>query len=410
MPFLSQVVGCPVLDPDGLRVGVLHDLLVMPDAPYPAVAIAVVRAGKRHYAVPWSDVASVTPRATALRRTADLQSYGEPTVEFVWLRRDVLDKQIVDTTGVRLVRVNDIVLTPLENELRAAGVDAGAAGLLRRLGLGWAARPLERRHPVIDWEQIDIGTALDVLRLKEPYARLARMRPADIATVVSQMSPGEAADLLEALDEETAARAMAELPDEHQATVLSAMEPEEAADVLDEMQPDEAADVLGDVEEERAEELMKLMEPAAAREVRDLLAYREDTAGGLMSSRFVALKEADSVDDVINELRRNRPEDEDVYAVYVTDASGRLRGALSLRDLIVAHSDALIADIMEADIDSVRLEDPQEEVARKLLRYDLLAIPVVDGEQRLKGVVTVDDVFELVTPRAWRNLPRRMRG
>ncbi len=411
MPFLSQLAGCPVLDADGIRLGAVQDLLIPQEVPYPPVATVVAKAGRRLFAVPWSDVASMTPRATALRRTAALDAYPEPGDDLVWLVRDVLDKQIVDTRGIRLVRVNDIVLTPVDEHLRVAGVDSSGSGLIRRLGLASLAGLFDRgRRPFIDWEQIDLGPALDVLRLKVPFGRLSRMRPADIAAVISQMSPGEAADVLEVLDEETAARAMAELSDEHQASVLSAMEPEEAADVLEEMEPDEAADVLGDVLEERAEELMKLMEPRAAREVRLLLTYPEDTAGGLMTSRFIAVRETETVDDVINELRRNPPDDDDVYVIYVTDAAGRLRGAFTLRDLIVAHSDALVGDIMEPDLDSVRLDDEMEEVARKLVRYDLLAIPVVDDEGRLKGVVTVDNVVDLVTPRAWRNLPRSMRG
>ncbi len=411
MPFLSQLLGSPVLDPDAVRLGIVDDLLISPDAAYPPIAAVLVKDGKRRFVVPWTDVASVTPRAAALRRSGDGHGYPEPTDELVWLSRDVLDKQIVDTRGIRLVRVNDIVLTPVDEHLRVAGIDASTAGLVRRLGLNGLARALEsRRNPVIDWENVDIGTALDEVRLKVPYARLSRMRPADIAAVISQMSPGEAADVLEALDDDTAARTMAELPEDHQATVLSAMEPEEAADVLEEMDPDDAADVLGDVHEHRAAELMGLMEPRAAREVRSLMVYPDDSAGGLMSSRFIAVRETETVDDVIHELRTNPPEEDEAHVIYAVDAYGRLRGALTLRDLIVAHSDAMVADIMHRDIDFVRLEDSEEEVARKLVRYDLLSIPVVDDEERLKGVVNYDNVVELVTPRAWQNLPRRLRA
>ena len=177
-----------------------------------------------------------------------------PAKSLIWLGRDLLDKQIVDTHGVKLVRVNDLALTPINGDLRLAGVDSSLAGLLRRLGLEWLARVLRRGRPrLIDWEQVDIGPAVDEVRLKVPFDRLRAMRPADIGAIISQMSPGEAADVLEALDDETAADALAELSDEHQAAVLTAMEPEEAADVLEQMPPDEAADVLGDVEEERAE-------------------------------------------------------------------------------------------------------------------------------------------------------------
>lgn len=411
MPFLSQVLGRPVLDPDGTRVGTLRDLLVAAELPYPPVRAAVI--GNSHLQmVPWQDVASVTPRGTALRRPFDRGAYPPPADrDLIWMGRDVLDKQIVDTHGVKLVRVNDVALTPLNDELRVAGVDNSTAGLLRRLGLEWLARISGRGRPrLIDWEQVDIGPAVDEVRLKVPFERLQRMRPADIAAVISQMSPGKAADVLEALDEGTAARAMAELSDEHQAAVLSAMEPDEAADVLEQMRPDDAADVLGDVEQERAEELMRLMMPKAAREVRSLLAYAEDTAGGRMDSSIITVRETDTAAEIIDNLRRTKPSEDEIYYLYVVDDEGRLRGVLSLRSLIVAPPDARVADIMYRDVERVRVDDPEEEVARKLVRYDLLAIPVVDEDERLKGVVTVNDVVDLVIPRSWQNRPRRMLG
>jgi len=409
MPFLSQILGRPTLDPEGVRIGTLRDLLVSPEVPYPPVSGVVVGGRHRLHAIPWSGVASVTPRATALRHPFDLDAFPEPGEDLIWLGRDLLDKQIVDTRGVKLVRVNDLALTPIEGELRLAGVDSSLAGLLRRLGLEWLTRLVVRDRPrLIDWEQVDIGPAVEEVRLKVPFHRLRRMRPADIGAIISQMSPGEAADVLEVLDDKIAADALAELSDDHQAAVLTAMEPEEAADVLDQMPPDEAADVLGDVREERAGELISLMAPKTAHEVRSLLAYEEDKAGGLMNSRLVAVQETDTADEVIGQLRRLTPPEDEIYYLYVVDSAGRLCGVLSLRDLIVARPDAPVAGLVQRDMAYVRLNDPKEEVARKLIRYDLLAIPVTDDDDHLKGVVTVNDVLDLVTPRSWQNRPRRM--
>jgi magnesium transporter len=411
MPLLSQVLGRPVLDPDGDRVGKLEDLLVSADAPYPPVDYVVVSHLRRLHAVPWDAVASVTPKATALRHFFDPKTYPEPPENLIWLSRDLLDKQIVDTQGVKLVRVNDLAVTPIEGELRLAGVDSSFGGLLRRLGADWLARMLGRGRPaLIDWQQVDVGTAVEEVRLKVPFDRLRRMRPADIGSIISQMSPAEAADVLEVLDDKTAADALAELSDEHQAAVLTAMEPEEAADLLEEMPPDEAADVLGDVREERAGHLMSLMEPEAAREVQSLLAYEEDTAGGLMNSRLVAVQETDTADEVIAHLRSAEPPEDEAYYIYVVDSESRLRGVLSLRDLIVAQPDTPVRDFVQRDTAHVHLNDPKEEVARKLIRYDLLAIPVTDEEEHLQGVVTVNDVLDLVTPRSWQNRPRKMLG
>lgn len=411
MPFLSHVLGRPVLDLEGNKVGVLRDLLIPPEVPYPPVRAAVVGAGKRLHAVPWNSIASVTPRATALRRRLQIDSLPEPGEDLVWLGRDLLDKQIVDTHGAKLVRVNDLALTPINGDLRLAGVDSSISGLLRRLGIEWLARLIGRARPrLIDWQEVDIGPAVEEVRLKVPFSRLRTMPPPDIGSIISQMSPAEAADVLEALDDKTAADVLAELSEEQQAAVLTAMDPEEAADVLDQMPPDDAADVLGDVEEQRAGELMSLMAPKTANEVRSLLVYEEDKAGGLMNTRMVTVKESDTAEEVIAYLRRLAPPEDESYYIYVVDDEDRLRGVLSLRDLIVALPDAPVSSFMRREIASVQLDDPAEEVARQLVRYDLLAIPVTDEEGRLKGVVTVDDVLELVTPRSWRNRPRRMLG
>ncbi len=411
MPFLSQLLGRPTVDAEGVRIGVLRDLLVSSDSPYPALSAIVVGDKGHLHAIPWLHVASVTPRGAVMRSRVRVEAFPPPSDDLIWLGRDLLDKQIVDTHGVKLVRVNDIVLTPVNGDLRLAGVDNSVAGLLRRLGVEWLAHAVGRGRPrLIDWEQVDIGPAVDEVRLKVPFQRLRRMNPADIASVISQMSPSEAADVLEVLDDEIAADALAELSDEHQAAVVNAMEPEEAADVLEQMAPDEAADILGDVYSERAGELMRLMEPHTAQEVRSLLIYEDDTAGGLMNSRLFAVAEMETAGRVLEDLRRTSPPEDEIYYLYVVDSGGRLRGVLSLRDLVVADPETLIADCARQDAAFVRLDDSKEEVARKLIHYNLLAIPVVDEHGHLKGMVTVDDVIDLVTPRAWQNQPRRMAG
>jgi magnesium transporter len=411
MPFLSQLLGRPTIDADGTRVGILRDLLISTDIPYPPMNAIVVGDKRHQHAIPWLHVASLTPRGAVLRSRVRLEAFPPPTDDLIWLGRDLLDKQIVDTHGVKLVRVNDLSLTPINGDLRLAGVDNSVAGLARRLGIEWLASLVRRGRPrLIDWEQVDIGPAVDEIRLKVPFQRLRRMQPADIGSIISQMSPGEAADVLEALDEETAADALAELSEEHQAAVVTAMEPEEAADVLERMAPDEAADILGDVHRERAGELMRLMEPHTAEEVRSLLIYEDDTAGGLMNSRLFAVAEMETAGRVIEDLRKTSPPQDEIYYLYVVDTSGRMRGVLSLRDLVVAEPDTLIVDCMEQDVAFVRLDDSADEVARKIMHYNLLAIPVVDEFGHLKGMVTVDDVVDLMTPRAWQNRPRRMTG
>lgn len=409
MSFLSQVRGRPVFDADGARVGTLRDLLITADSPYPPISAVVVGDAAGLHAVPWSGVASVAAQGATLKRSFKAANFPAPTDDVIWLARDVLDKQIVNTTGARLVRVNDVALTQLDSDLRVAGVDNSTLGLLRRIGLGRFL--LSRAAPrLIDWEQVDITPALGEIRLRIPYDRLQKMHPADIAEVVSQMSPAEAADVLEALDDETAARAMAELSEEHQAAVLSAMEPEEAADVLEEMEPDEAADVLGDVREERAEELMALMEPSAADEVRNLMAYDEDTAGGLMNTSVVTVPQGATLADAIAAVRRASGDGDEISQVYVVDADGHVMGHISLAALLVNPPGVNVNTVMQRDIYTVRIDDTDEEVARMLVHYGLLSVAVVDAEDRLMGEVAIADAIDLFAPRAWRTRPRRARA
>lgn len=410
MSFLSQVQGRPVFDANGQRVGMLRDLLIRPDVPYPPVTAVAVAHDGHLLSVPWHEVASVTPRGTALRGKFTRDQYHEPSDDYVWLARDVLDKQIVDISGVKLVRVNDVALTPLNDELRVAGVDNSTSGLFRRIGIERAAHFFDRRQPrLIDWEQVEIGTALNEVRLKVSYDRLHQMRPADIADVISQMSPGTAAHILEKLREETAARAMSALPDRHRAAILTAMEIAEAADVLTEMEPDEAADILGEVNEERAQEIMARMEVVAADEVRSLLNYAEDTAGGIMTT-CITVQTNETVAEAIARLRTIEEPEENIAVLFAVDDQHRLRGSVSLRDLLIARPDAHIGDIMRIAVESVKLHDLDDTVARKLVRHNLLAIPVIDDEEHVKGIVTVNDVLDLMTPRSWNRSTRRMIG
>ncbi len=405
MPFVSQVLNRPLLDPDGERLGLVKDFVIAADAVYPPILAVIFKAGKTLGSVPWAQISSVTATATVLRRPLRSDAAIATAEDNVWLVRDVLDRQIVDTEGVRLVRVNDIALAPINDELRVAGVDRSMVGIFRQLMPGWSTLG-KRQGDIIDWEQLDLGPAIDVLRLKTPFAKLARMRPADIASVMNQMSPGEAADVLETLDDETAALALAEMDDEHQATVVTAMEPEEAADVLEEMAPDEAADVLGDLEEERATELMQLMEPKAALEVRSLLAYDEDSAGGLMTPRFITAAEDETADEVILRLRLEPPEELETHAIHVVDGNGRLEGWLSLWDLLLAPANSRVSQ-MRLNQDRAKLDDEWEDVARRMLHYRLLSLPVVDDEGRLRGVIAAGDIAERLAPRGANTLLRR---
>ncbi len=409
MLFLSQLVGRPARDRNGEPFGKVRDLIVALGERYPPVTGLVLRvAGGRDIFLPWSDVEEVDASGARLRTSSiDITAYRQRPNEIrLWL--DLQDKQIVDVEGRKIVRVNDIQLAPVRGRLRLVAVDVGLAGILRRLGLAGPGERLARAVGVetenyIEWEEVDpVESSVSSLKLRVPHQALSTLHPADVAHIVEQLAPRDRAGILAALDDERAADVLEELGAEDQVDVLEALAPERAADILEEMGPDEAADLVADLSAERQEELLALMEPEEASEVRQLLAYGEETAGGLMTTDFITLTADQTAGEVIEMLRTLAPSADQVYYLYVTDADGLLVGTITLRGLIVADPATPVRDFLRPDPISVTLETDAGEVGLAIARYNLLALPVVDDTGRLRGIVTVDDALERALGEGWR--------
>jgi Mg2+ transporter MgtE len=245
------------------------------------------------------------------------------------------------------------------------------------------------------------------LRLRISGKRIAKLHPADIADIVEELGAKDRHAVFESLAEDIAADTLEEMELDDQVSVIEHMDAERASEILEEMPPDEVADILAEIPEQRAQEILGLMESEERDDVRELLAYRDDTAGGLMTTEFVAVSEDLTAQQCIDELRRMEPDAESIYYVFVVDGQQHLRGVLSLRDLIVAPPDRPIRDIMIRNVVAVRLDASAEEVAAVLSKYNLLAVPVVDDEDHLRGIVTVDDALDEVLPDSVkRKLPR----
>jgi CBS domain-containing protein len=413
MIFLSDFLRAEIVDNQQRRIGRVGDLVAHISEPYPIVHHVVLR-GREGKVIPWSEVRTFEAKELALKSSREDLPISEAADGDVWLARDVLDKQIVDTDGRRVVRVNDLQLSPMRGNLLVVGVDVGGRGLLRRLGaedLGKTVVRLTRRdwrQKVIPWDVVDpIHSDLDSVKLRIAHQKVAKMHPADIAEIVDRLSPRQRDAIFASLDDELAADVVEEMSAEDQVDVIEALDDERAADILEEMDPDEAADLLADLPEERAEILLDKMDEEDAEEVEELLAYEEDTAGGLMTTEFVAITSDLTAGEAIERLRELEPEAEQVYYVYVVDGRENLLGVLSLRDLIVAKPATPITDIMITNVVSVPLNASHGEVAEVIRKYNLLAVPVVDVDDHLEGIVTVDDVMDSVLSRASkRRLPR----
>jgi magnesium transporter len=409
MLFLSRLVGRPVRDRDGESFGKVRDLIVALGETYPPVTGLVVRvAGGRDIFLPWTDVEEIDADGARLRTTLiDMATFRQRPNEIrLWL--DLLDKQIVDVEDRKIVRVNDIQLAPVEGRLRLVAVDVGLAGILRRLGLSGPGERLARAlhlqaENYIEWDDVDpVESSVSSLKLRVPHAALSTLHPADVAHIVEQLAPRDRTGILAALDDERAADVLEELAADDQVDILEALSPEKAADILEEMGPDEAADLVADLSEERQEQLLGLMEPEDASDVRELLAYGEETAGGLMTTDFITVTPEMPAEHVIEKLRRLHPDADHVYYLYVTDADGMLVGTITLRGLIVASPETPVRDFMRPDPISVSLDLDAEQVGAAIARYNLLALPVVDAEGRMQGIVTVDDALERALGEGWR--------
>ncbi len=415
MPVLSftQLRHRSLVDPEGTAVGRLEDLVVLALGARPQVTkFSLRRPDREEWILPWDVVAGLPPDPGAPIRLRSRASDLTPVTlrpEEMRLAKNVLDKKVVDTARKKVVRVNDIELEEREGRLHVIGVEGGLRGLLRHLRSERLAERLaalvgaELPREVVPWEVLDtLETELTRAKRQAVYTKLAKLHPADIADIMEELNPSERAAILAALDEATAAEAITEAEPEVQASMVQMMEPEKAADILEEMEPDEAADILSDLPEAKAEELLESMAPEEAQEVEELLEHEEDTAGGLMTTEHVAFAPSLTVAEALQRIRDEAKEAETIYYLYVTDPRERLLGVLSLRELILADPGRRLEQIMHTEVISVRPETGLREVAELQTKYNLLALPVVSGEGEMLGIITVDDVLNLILPMIWK--------
>ncbi len=412
--FVSDVYQKPVLDQAGEEIGKLKDIAVGHGDPFPAVTSLIVSGGKIIHLIPWDQVNLFNKRVISANVIKSSLQPAAVSETDILICRDILDKQIVDIDGAKLVRVNDVKLGDVNGRMCLIAADIGFRGILRRLGAEARGEQVlsffRYRLPttLIGWHYLQpVEPKLTKLILTVSRQKVAQMHPADLAELISEVSQKDRTALFGSLDVETAAEALHELEPSVQADIIEDMSKEKASDILEQMPPDEAADVLGDLSEKKAEELINLMEKEEAQDVKELLEHEEDTAGGLMTTEFLSLPPEVSVDDAIRELRLAAPDVETVYYLYVLDDQERLQGVVTLKDLILARPEAMISDIMHTKVKTLPLETEQKDVAEFISKYNLLAAPVVDENSVLRGIVTVDDVLDLLLPPVSRKKRRR---
>lgn len=411
--LFSTLRRCPVFDAGGRHVGQLKDLILLPLETFPLVTKLVVLTTEREELIlPWEAVARIEREPAAIHLTRDGENLqpAHPRPEEMELGKSLLDRKVVDTKRRKVIRVNDLEFQEAQGRMRLVAVEGGLPSLLRYIGSEALAERFSRLFGIrldrvtIPWEVVE-PVEIDPAKTKRhtAYAKLAKLHPADIADIIEELNPGERAAILAALDRETAAEALTETEPEVQASMVQMMESEQAADILERMEPDEAADILSDLPEAKAQELLETMEEEEAQDVVELLTHDEDTAGGLMTTGAFHLPPHLTAADAIGRLRSAEgAEAETIYYIYITDDLERLLGVLSLRELILADPGKRLDEIMERQVISVRPETGLREVTETFTKYNLMALPVIDEGGELKGIITVDDVLNLILPMIWK--------
>lgn len=421
MAYLSELIGREVRDHKSVLVGTLRDVLIVPGngegMAYPrVVALDVEVFGKKdRMLIPWEGTEDLAGNKIILQKPADAPFV--PSGNEIALARDVLDRQVIDTNNYRTVRVNDLELGKIGTDYRLINVDIGGRGLLRRLGIEDHAESIARRlgrdlpTRALSWNDLDF-LQLGGLRVQVPRERLKDLHPADIAEILQEVGPRVGAVLIRSLDDEKAADTLEELEPDFQKAVMENVSDERAADIVEEMQPDEAADLLNALDDERRADIVEQMEPEEMLEVQELLAHPENTAGSLMTTKFITLPPSITCAEAMRQLRANPEarESEQTYYIYLTDPDGKLIGVFSLSDLLFAEPEVLVDSIMHRRPVRVALDTHREQVLELIAKYNLLAVPVLDKEGVLRGIVTADDALDAVLPEDLKvKLPRMFR-
>lgn len=409
MNYLSEMLKLPVVDAAGEKIGIVNDLGIATGEVFPRVtALAFQGPGKTPFMISWRKyVERFDDDSVYLKYPAtDIRfSYLQP--DEVLLARDIMNKQIVDTQGMKVVRVNDIKLsTTGENQLRLLGAEVGARGLLRAIHPLFervtvkVAKMLGKPLPedIIAWSYMDLlERSTKQIKLSVSHKTLSELHPADIADIIEQLDPRLRTQVFAQLDTEQAAEAIAELDDDELMTeMLEGLSDREASTMLATMDPDDAAALIEELDYEKAEKLLRLMGVKEEKAIRDLLGYEEDTAGRIMTNQFVALPATATVQDAIDALRDLDEDFESIYYVYTTDAEGALTGVLSMRSLVVADHTDRLKDLAYRDVVWVAPDLDQEQVADEMTKYDLVAMPVCDENRHILGIVTVDDALDVI--------------
>ena len=410
--YLSDLIKKSVTDSTGKKIGKLKDIIISPDSSDPNIkAITVNISNKNKINIPCTNINDLGKKITLKSALKDISNYDIKKSD-IKLAEDVLDHQVVDVEDKKVKRVNDIIISSSHGHYHAIGIDNGFYGILKRFRLAGIAKPfgINPDDNIIAWENIDtLNTDYCDLKLKMPLQKIEKIHPADIAEIMEQLSFNESLNFFHCLDHETAADVLKNVSPERQVSLLEGMNGQHAAEILDKMNPDHAADVIGDSSKEKAIELLDLMESHESEDIKKLLKYPKNTAGGIMTTEYAYVNQDLTSKEVMESLHEIAKKVETIYYIYIT-SNGDLLGVVSLRDILLADPDTKINDFMHTLLIKADVLEDLDEVAHKIAKYSLLAIPVVENDTKLKGIITVDDVVDIISPDLWKKKSPKIFG
>jgi sporulation protein YlmC with PRC-barrel domain/CBS domain-containing protein len=408
---LSELLGSPVYDPSGAASGRVREVTLAPQEDRSRVASFIVKTKTDNRILPFASVAAINGGIRASTAATEWPA-SNGTEGLFLLERDLLDQQVIDINGRKVVRVNDVELqidsvTEAGNAhttMRVTSVDIGARGAVRRLLRGLAPRAalhalLQRIPPrTIPWSFVDLIETDPArrIKLKISHEGLAKLHPADIADIVEDLAPDEREAVFRTLDEDVAAETLEEVDPKVQKSIVESLDSERAADIVEEMDPDAAADLLADLSQDHTEQILVQMEPEASQEVVELLEHREETAAGRMTTEFLALPVSATVENAIGVLREFEGGVESVSTIYLVDSHGTLAGAVPLAKLVLAQSDTPLLSLTSEPLVFAREGTSDNEVAELFDKYNLVTLAVIDKQSKLVGVITSDDVITML--------------
>ncbi len=403
---LSDLIGALVYDASGAQAGRVRELAIVPQQDANRIAALVLKTKEGMRLMGTQQIAGINGGIKAREKSIELTDFAG-SEGMLMLGRDLLDQQIIDTNGRKVVRVNDVELTGEGTEaftLKVSGVDIGARGAARRLLKGLVPRPAlnaflgKLSSKLIPWDYVDLIETDPArrVRLKISGDKLATLHPADLADIIEELAPAEREALFQTLDEDVAAQALEEIDPKLQVSILSSLDTEHAADIVEEMDPDAAADLLSELPEEHSEEILTEMQPEERQEVEELMEFEEDTAAGRMTTDYMALLPTARVAYAIEMLRHFDGPLESMSTIYLVDKDEKLVGAVPLAKMVLANPSTPLSELSEGSHISCHPDADEREVAELFDKYNLLTLPVVDDDGILTGVITADDVISLL--------------